>query len=428
MERLTRAASAAIAIAATLSGGYTVTSLAANALAKDINAAAAAAPAQSPEDYLQWRGPHRDGSVSGFKAPATWPDALKQRWRVEVGEGYGTPLVSGRTVYVFTRQNGEEVMTAVDAGSGKIRWRTGYAAPYTASAPAAKHGAGPKATPLFHDGRLHTLGVSGIVAAFDAEKGTLLWRTEPPSEAPFFGAASSPLVEQGLIVVHPGNYGPLTAFDPKTGAVKWTAGGGGFFASPIATTIDGTRQIITITQKAVIGVAPSDGALLWEYPFDGANGGPMPIVNGGTIVVSALNAGVTAFTPARRDGRWVTTTVWDTKDVAMYVSTPVLIGDTLYGLSHRSSGQFFALDAKRGKVLWLGAPREAANTAIAKAGALLFLLNDDGELIVADSSRTAFSPLKRYTVSESATWAQPAISGQRLFIKDVSSLSLWTLD
>lgn len=231
----------AAAITATLSSGCSFTSVAANAPARGLDAAPAAAAA--PEDYLQWRGPNRDGSVSGFKAPSTWPDALKQRWKVEVGEGYGTPLVAGRTVYVFTRQHGEEVMTALDASSGKTRWRTGYAAPYAASAPAAKHGAGPKATPLLHDGRLHTLGVSGIVAAFDAANGTLLWRTEPPAEPPFFGAASSPLVEQGLIVVHPGNYGPLTAFDPKTGAIKWTAGGGGFFASPLAVTIDGTRQI-----------------------------------------------------------------------------------------------------------------------------------------------------------------------------------------
>jgi hypothetical protein len=76
----------------------------------------------------------------------------------------------------------------------------------------------------------------------------------------------------------------------------------------------------------------------------------------------------------------------------------------------------------------LGKPREANNTAVVKAGDLLFLLNDNGELIVARSSRTAFEPLKKYTVAESATWAQPAISGNRVFVKDVSSLALWTLN
>ena len=72
-------------------------------------------------------------------------------------------------------------------------------------------------------------------------------------------------------------------------------------------------------------------------------------------------------------------------------------------------------------------PREAENTALVKAGQLLFLLNDDAELIVARANRKAFDPIARYTVADSATWAQPAISGDRIFIKDVASLALWTV-
>jgi outer membrane protein assembly factor BamB len=100
----------------------------------------------------------------------------------------------------------------------------------------------------------------------------------------------------------------------------------------------------------------------------------------------------------------------------------------LFGLSKRNSGQFFAIDAREGKVLWLGTAREATNTAVVKAANLLFLLNDDGELIVARASRESFQPIARYVVSETATWAQPAISGNRIFIKNTSSLMLWTVD
>src|SRR5580704_11544958 len=99
----------------------------------------------------------------------------------------------------------------------------------------------------------------------------------------------------------------------------------------------------------------------------------------------------------------------------MYVSNPVVIADTLFGLSHRARGQFFAIDARNGKVLWLGPPREATNTAVVKAGNLLFFLNDDAKLIVARSSQAGFEPLKQYTVADSATWAQPTISGNRVF-------------
>jgi outer membrane protein assembly factor BamB len=154
----------------------------------------------------------------------------------------------------------------------------------------------------------------------------------------------------------------------------------------------------------------------------------MPVLYGDTIIVGASNMGAAAFKPMQRGETWVTQTIWETKDVSMYLSNPVVIGDTLFGLSSRSSGQFFALDARSGAVLWLGPPREAANTAVAKAGELLFLLNDDAELIVARASRTGLVPLKRYTVADSATWAQPAISGRRILIKDTSTLTLWTLE
>src|SRR5262245_29307785 len=197
--------------------------------------------AQRPSrDYVQWRGAQRDGSASAFVEPKQWPDALTRRWKVEVGEGYATPLIVGDVVYVFTRVDGQEGITALDASSGRQRWRTSYPAPYTPSQPAAAHGAGPKATPLHHEGRLFTLGISGIVAAFDARNGKALWRSAAPKEPPFYGAAVSPLGVRDLVIMHPGDYGPLTAFDTRTGAPKWTAGAGGFFASPILVSLEQT--------------------------------------------------------------------------------------------------------------------------------------------------------------------------------------------
>ena len=379
------------------------------------------------QDYPQWRGPQRDGAASAFVAPKSWPAALTRRWKVDVGSGYSTPLVVGDVVYVFTRRDGSEVLTALNARTGEEHWRSGYPAPYSPGQPAAAHGAGPKATPLFHEGRLFTLGISGILAAFDPRGGKLLWQTPPPAEHPFFGAASSPLGERNLVIVHPGNYGPLTAFDTSTGSIKWTAGSDGFFSSPILADLGGTRQIVSATQDSVIGVSV-DGRVLWRYPWEGGGGSTTPVSNGDTVIVSAHDKGVTAFKPAVRDGVWSAATVWKTTDVSMYVSNPVVVADTLFGLSEKARGQFFALDATSGAVLWLGEPREAENTAVVKAGDLLFLLNNDAELIVARASRRGFAPIVRYTVADTAVWAQPAISGNRIFVKDSTSLSLWTLE
>jgi outer membrane protein assembly factor BamB len=110
------------------------------------------------------------------------------------------------------------------------------------------------------------------------------------------------------------------------------------------------------------------------------------------------------------------------------MSTGVVIGNSLYGFSHRNAGQFFAIDANTGQTLWLTEPRQAENAAIVRAGDLWFALDTLAELKVIRANPKQFDMVKRYTVATSSTWAQPVFSGQRLFIKDLSAISLWTVN
>ena len=343
----------------------------------------------NPRDYPQWRGKDRDGSASGFVRPPRWPDALTRRWRVEVGEGYASPLVVGNIVYVFSRREGREVLSALDADTGAMLWQSGYAAP---TRPAVRQ---PLTDRVPRPHRCFTIARSSRSASAASsprsmpQNGTLLWRTAEPSEVPFFSAASSPVGEGRFAITHPGNYGPLTAFEITSGKVAWAAGGDAFFMPPTVVTLQGVRQVVSVTQAAVIGVAAEDGRLLWEFPWTGGrSGGIMPIAYGDTIIVSATTAGVIAISPRYRDGSWQVEKAWETSAVEMYISHPVLIGDTLFGFSRRASGQLFALDARDGRVLWLGEPRFATNVAFAKAGDLLFVLKDDAELIIARANRS----------------------------------------
>ena len=252
------------------------------------------------------------------------------------------------------------------------------------------------ATPVIVGPTVYTFTRQGgdeIATALDANTGTVLWQTRYSAPYEMFSATrdhgegpkATPLFHNDMLYTH-GISGAVSAFDAVT------------------------------------------GDLVWQYSWPGSSGGPTPVLHGDTVMVSGSGEGATAFRPVLRDGAWTVETLWKTDEVSMYVSTPVVVGDTLFGLSTRASGQFFALDAVTGNVLWLGEPREAENTAVVKAGDVLFLLNDDAELIVARASRGAFEPLKRYTVADSATWEQPAISGNRLFIKDLDTLALWMVD
>jgi outer membrane protein assembly factor BamB len=395
-------------------------------------AASVVAAAQSRStDWTQWRGPNRDGAIASFTPPKAWPDALTRKWKVDAGLGYASPILVGNRVYMFSRRGDNETLAALDADTSKEIWTTSYPAPFKVNSAAARHEKGPKSTPTFAGGSIYTLGMTGIVSAFNAADGKKRWQTAAPPSEPLYHTAMSPLVDRGLVIVHVGGHdkGALTAFDPATGTVKWRwSGDGPSYGSPIAAELGGVRQVIVLTQKLIVGVAEATGELLWQRPYSTEYDQNVitPILYGDTVVVSGLEKGVTAFKPIKRGAQWTTENVWETREVGLYMTNGVIVRDRVFGLSHRNSGQFFALDAKTGKTIWTSPPRQASNAAILFAGDVLFMLKDDGELLIADATAASFAPVKRYTVADSATWAQPTIAGNRMFVKDTASLALWT--
>jgi outer membrane protein assembly factor BamB len=392
---------------------------------------------QAATDVTQWRGANRDGVVTGFTAPATWPEQLTQRWKIEVGLGYATPIVVGNRVYVFSRQGNDEVMSGIDAASGKVLWRTAYPATFEMSSAAKAHGPGPKSTPVFFNGRLYSIGMTGAVTAFDAATGKQLWQKPGSTPLPMYTSHSfSPVVDRGLVIFHVGGHdkGALTAFDLNTGAEKWSwAGDGPGYGSPIVADFGGVRQLVTITQSKLVGIDVATGALLWERPFASSNftNSITPLRFGQSVIVWNNNGPMRAVSIARRDNKWVAEEAWTSDDPPNRLSNTVLDADVMFGLTSRNMGQYYAVDMKTGKTLWASEGRQAANVALARAGDVVFSLENDGELVVFRASRTAFEPIKRYRVAPEemfSTWAQPAISGNRIFVKDASTLALWTLN
>ena len=390
--------------------------------------------AQSPSaDWPQWRGPNRDGSIASFVEPKSWPETLARKWKVDVGLGYASPVLVGSRVYLFSRQGDNEVLQALNADTGAKIWDTRYPASFTMNPAAARHEKGPKATPTFAGGKLFTLGMTGIVTATDAATGKRLWQTPASQPGPLYHTSMSPLVDRGLAIVHVGshNQGALTAYDVNTGAVKWHWDGDGpGYASPIVAELEGTRQVITFTQDNLVGVSASTGDLLWRRPFKtrSTQNCITPLMYGQTVIVSGLDKGVTAFKVVKANSQWNTVDVWENTDVAMYMTNGVIVRDTLVAMSHKNSGQFFFLDLKTGKTVWTGAPRQATNAAIVRAGDLLFVLKDNAELLVTRSGAAGLETVRTYTVADSATWAEPVVWGNRVFVKDVATLALWTVN
>jgi outer membrane protein assembly factor BamB len=391
--------------------------------------------AQRPSaDWPQWRGPNRDGSAPSFVTPKTWPEALTQKWKVEVGLGYASPVVVGDRVFAFTRQGEDEVVTAMEAATGKIIWSTKYAAPYNLIQAANQHGKGPKGTPVYVDGKIVTFGISGILSGFDAATGKQLWQKPAPQPGPTFSTSQSPLTDGGMVFVHLGGNarGALTAVDPNTGNPKWEwTGDGPAYGSPVAAEIAGVRQVVTLTYQNLVGVAAATGELLWKRPFRSRSdvNALTPIVTGETVIVSGGDAGITAVRVSKDGAQWTTTDAWKTDDTFFQFSNLVQVGDALFGLSAQQSGRYVIIDVKTGKLLWAGEGRVAQNAAFQKAGDLLIVLQNDGNLLFADgANKTALTPTHKYKVADAATWTAPAISSNRIFVKDISTLALWTVE
>jgi outer membrane protein assembly factor BamB len=306
---------------------------------------------------------------------------------------------------------------------------------FTLANVAAAHGKGPKSTPVFFNNRLYSIGMTGTVTAWDATSGERVWQKPgDPTNAPATtNHAFSPIVEGGTVIFHLGgdNNGAVTALDLLNGREKWKwTGDGPGYGSPVIAEVAGTRQLVTITQGKVVGLDVSSGALLWERPLVSAAkiNAMTPIVLDATVIASANGSPSVAFTIDRTDTEWTTKTIWENTDLRVSYSDALIAGDALIGFSQRNSGQYVGVDLRSGQTLWTSEPRQGAKAALQRAGKLIFILESDGELVVARASSTAFDVLRRYKVAEEETWSQPAISGNRIFVKGVSTLTLWTIN
>jgi outer membrane protein assembly factor BamB len=278
------------------------------------------------------------------------------------------------------------------------------------------------------------LGLSGILSCWDAKTGKLDWRKDSSQEfkagAPVFGAAMSPIADRGMVIVHVGgdHAGALKAFDASTGSVKWTwTEDGPAYASPIIVELAGARQVVTQSQLNIIGVDEATGKSLWKIPFttNYEQNIVTPVLYKDTLIFSGLDKGVFAVRLARNGGEIAPQTVWENKDASMYMNSPVLSGDVLFGFSHLKKGQLFAMDAATGKTLWMGPPRSGDNAAVLAGSSTLISLNNEGQLTIARADGKAFQVIRQYTVADSATWAHPLVLSDGVLIKDVKTLARW---
>jgi outer membrane protein assembly factor BamB len=406
------------------------------------------------DDWPQWRGPHRNNKVAGFTEPKTWPKELTKKWAVNVGLGDASPSLVGDRLYVFARQGGDEVVLCLSAKDGSEVWKDKYAV----TAPRIPGGGhtGPRGTPAVADGKVCTLGVSGVLSCYDAKEGKLLWRKETKG-TPGFSAAASPMILDGLCIAQiggggrggkpggGGGPGEVVAYDLAKGDEKWkwSATDGTAYGSCVPMTVDKAKMIVIPTAASIVGINAADGKELWKFSFKTTYNSATPIIDGQTVIYSGPRpmredgGGTVAYKIEKKDDGFTAKDLWkkDASSAAGIYNTPVLKDGLLFGLmgGNRAPAYLFCMNAETGEVLWKDDKTKRGECGeILDAGSVLIALTSDSELLFFKPSKKGYEELAKYKVSDKTgndgTWAYPVIAGNRVFVKDKDSLILWTIE
>lgn len=372
-------------------------------------------------DWPQFLGPTRNG-VS--PETITWPPAIL--WHKDIGEGFAAPVVANGKLILFYRSNGKEIVDCLDAASGAKIWSYDYPTTYRDD---FGFDEGPRSAPSISDGAVFTFGAQGVLTAVEFATGKKRWSVDTNKQfgvkKGWFGAAGSPLVEAGKVLVHVGGQGAgIVAFDAKTGAVAWkSTNDEASYSSPTVATIAGARHAFFLTRAGLVDLDPSNGAVRFSFPFRSRSSASVnaatPLVIGNQVFISASYGTGAALLEVNGSEY---KKVWANDDsMSNHYSTCVYRDGYLYGLHGRQEeGQALrCVQLKTGKVMWSVDGYGAGTVTL--AGDRLLILRESGELVLAPASSDGFHSTAHQNILNKLVRAYPALADGRLYARDEKS-------
>jgi len=392
------------------------------------------------DQWNGWRGPSHDGHSKETGLKQAWDTAPRQLLRIDdLGSGYGSICVAGKRFLAIGNEGLEnEFVQARDTASGKLLWKTRLGKvgnpDQQPSYPASR------STPVVDGNRVYALGSDGDLACLDIADGTVRWRKQLRTD---FGGApgtwaysETPLIDGNRLVVTPG--GPthtLVALDKSTGALVWKtgfeAGGAAAYASPIPATIAGTKHIVQYVRNALIGVDAATGAVQWKFertadPRTGSNIGT-PVVHADGVYGAASLVGAGLATIVRDNTGFIAKSAYFDRALPSAIGGIVRIGNHGYGANGQT---FVCFDWATGAIRW--SERGVGAGAMVVADNRIFLHKENGDVALIEPSPDAYKERGRFTPDgqpqrgRPESWAYPALSDGRLYVRDHGML--WVYD
>ena len=387
-----------------------------------------------PATWPQWRGPNRDGQVSG----AAWPEKLdtnhlRQVWRVELGPSYSGPIVGADRVFTTeTKDKKFEIVTAFDRATGKELWRAQWEGAISVPFFAKSNGDWVRSTPALDGDRLYVAGMRDVLVCLNARDGKEVWRKDFVQELktppPDFGFVCSPLVDGDAVYVQAA--AALVRVNKHTGEVVWRTladkGGmwGSAFSSPTIATLAGQRQLLVQTRDQLAGVNLADGKVLWSQPVEAFRGMNIltPVAHNDTLFTSSYGGKTIGFKVTQVDGSFKLTQSW-THKAQGYMSTPVVINGVAY--EHLKSQRMMAIEVETGRELWTASEAFGKYASLVAQGDRILALDQRGLLYLLRANPKQFELLDKRRLNDSEAWAHLAVADNDLFVRELNALAAY---
>jgi outer membrane protein assembly factor BamB len=390
--------------------------------------AASHAPAPAREYWTDYRGPKRDGVYQEIAVNTNWGAGLTPIWKQPVGLGFASFVIGEGRAYTIEQRRDFEVATAYDLNTGRELWKNQWSAKFTDST-----GDGPRATPTYEAGRVYTLGAQGELRAIDAKTGKDLWNKnilrENGAENLDWGVSAAPLMVDDKVVVMVGGKGSksIIAYNKATGAQVWGAlDDGSSYTSPMLVTLNGKRQILAVTGTRVVGLAPENGALLWEYPWANSlkiNVSQPIVVDATRVFISAgYGKGAALFELSGSGPKYTARTIWENQNMKNKFNSSVLYNGFVYGLDE---GILSCVNVMTGERKWKGGRYGYGQLLLANGH--LIVTAEDGRIALVKAAPDAFTEVTQFQALAGKTWNVPAMTGGKLLVRNAKEMACYNL-
>lgn len=385
-----------------------------------------------PGAWPQFRGAKSDNiAADGAALARQWKNPPRQLWSVDLGEGYAGAAVRDGRVYLldYDATAKADALRCLSLADGKEIWRFTYPVKIKRN-----HGMS-RTVPTLAGKYVITFGPKCHVACVEADTGKFVWGLDLVKDfgatVPEWYAGQCPLVDGDRVILGIGGDALLMAFELATGKVVWKTPNPRDWkmthSSIVPMEFAGKRQYVYVASGGLAGVNAADGALLWETDAWKISiaAVPTPILIGDDrlFLTGGYNAGAMMLRLKEDDGKIVPETVFRLKPTEFGAAqqTPILFNGHLYGV--RPDGQLCCLDLN-GKLRWTsGVTAKFGLGPFVIGDGLIYALNDDGTLTLAEASPAGYRALAQARVIEGHDcWAPMALTHGRLLARDLTKM------